>query len=215
MSVTHTREKLDQFVLDIEFLLISVVQGVALAALAAQAVTPIVSLNYEFFPYIITGFLIILAFWSGAIVHALSFIDWPLDLTHNFLYFLASFIEVIAFSQIQNPQFWFACMAAFFIVVTFLYFIDLSLIKSHLNAFSGTPQKKELFNHIKNEQIFELKYLMPVGLIFCIGSMLILSKFPNIHIYLGISQAIFMTGFLINSIYSFKKRAKLISNTLN
>lgn len=93
-----TKERLDQFVLDIEFLLISVVQGVALGALAAGAIEPLATMDYQYFPYIVAGFLLILTFWSQAIVHSLSFINWPLDLGHNFLYFLASLVEVLAFS---------------------------------------------------------------------------------------------------------------------
>jgi hypothetical protein len=68
------RERLDQFALDIEFLLISVVQGVALGSLAASAAGTLMSLRFEFFVYIISAFLLILIFWSGAILHALSFI---------------------------------------------------------------------------------------------------------------------------------------------
>lgn len=69
------KNRLDQFVLDIEFLLISVVQGVVLATLAASAVGPITKLQFEFWLYIISAFLVIIIFWSNAIVHALSFIS--------------------------------------------------------------------------------------------------------------------------------------------
>src|ERR1700754_633124 len=101
------RERLDQFVLDIEFLLISAVQGVALGALAGAASEPISSLNFQYWPYILSGFLLILTFWSQAIIHSLSFIKWPLDLWHNFLYFLMGLIEFLAFNHLQDPLRWF------------------------------------------------------------------------------------------------------------
>ncbi len=57
------QEKLDQFTLDIEFLLISVVQGVALGALATGASIPLSNMDLQYWPYILSGFLLILTFW--------------------------------------------------------------------------------------------------------------------------------------------------------
>src|SRR5689334_11403789 len=111
-----SNEKLDGLVLDIEFLLISVVQGVALTALALSAVPIISTGDWQYFPYVFSGFLFILIFWSQAIIHAMSFIDWPLQITHSFLYFLASFTEVILFNQLTNPLKWFLFTIIFFIV---------------------------------------------------------------------------------------------------
>ena len=116
MAKGKTRQswsRLDQVALDIEFLLISVVQGVALAALAGGAAGIFTSLDWFAIPYAITAFLIVLIFWSGAIIHALSFIDWPLDLMHSFLYFLASFVEVMAFTHLENPMLWFIFILGF------------------------------------------------------------------------------------------------------
>src|SRR5438309_667456 len=122
-------KQLDDFVVNIEFLLISVIQGVALAALAASAAPIIASLQFEYWPYIITAFLFILLFWSQAIMRVLGFIRWPLDMMHNFLYFLASFVEVVAFSEMTNPLLWFSLIFTFVFVSGLLYYYDLILIK--------------------------------------------------------------------------------------
>ncbi|MBI2022272.1 hypothetical protein HYS97_00260 [Candidatus Daviesbacteria bacterium] len=214
------KSKLDQFVLDIEFLLISVVQGVALAALASSAISPVANLQFEYLPYIFSAFLFILLFWSGAIIHSLSFIDWPLDLPHNFLYFLASFVEVITFSQITNPLNWFAFVLIFFSVAAILYIVDLNLISKHKTAFDDTEAKRNLYHHIKSEQLYELKILLPVGLLFNLVAFILIYNNPELflnqkkHLFLGIFQAIFTLGFLISSIINFQKRAKLISNVI-
>jgi len=101
------KEHLDHVALDVEFLLISVIQGVALVTLATSAVGPMISMETGTWPYIAVAFLFILIFWSGAIIHAVSFIDWPIDLIHSFLYFLASIIEIVAITNLMHPVLWF------------------------------------------------------------------------------------------------------------
>jgi len=73
----EVKAQLDATVVGIELTLISIVQGLALGVLAASSVTPIVELQWETWPYIATGLLAILIFWSRALVHTLSFIGWP------------------------------------------------------------------------------------------------------------------------------------------
>lgn len=204
--------RLDQTALDIEFLLISVIQGVALAALAGAALVPIQTLAWQSFPYIATGFLLILIFWSGAIIHALSFIDWPLDLTHTFLYFLASFLEVIAFSQVTNPLHWFTFLLFFQIVIGALYIYDLSIIKQHEKRFSSSSAKKELFSHIYSQQKRELKTFVPFTIIYSVAAIYSLHLFPNSHLFFIFGQLILSLAFLKNSIGSFKKRSLLLGN---
>ena len=68
--------------------------------------------------------MLIINFWSLAIIHSISFISWPFDLVHTILYFLATFVEVTAFTQITNPTGWFIAMFAFFVVSGLLYLWD-------------------------------------------------------------------------------------------
>lgn len=218
-NISASREKLDQFALDIEFLLISVVQGVALGVLASIASGLIEQFRVNYFFYIACAFLVILVFWSQAIIHAISFIDWPLDLFHNFLYFLASFIEVIAFSQIIYPLGWFAFMTVFFLVAEVLYYYDLRLIKQHERKYENSDLRRKLFKHIIERQKFEMRYLVPMGIIFNLTAVFLIINFRNFFIVenwnlaLISIEVLFILLILISSIKSFRKRSSLISES--
>jgi hypothetical protein len=203
--------RLDQFVLDIEFLLISVVQGVALSALAAAAIGPITTLQYQYWPYIISAFLVIFIFWSQAIIHALSFIDWPLDLAHNLFYFLASFVQVIAFSQITNPNEWFVGMTVLFAVAFLLYIVDYKIILQRKNEFVD-EQEKALCKHLKKQHETDMYITVPIGFIVnAVSAYLIFTgKVP--HLYLISLQLFFQGIVLYETIQSFKKRSGLIES---
>lgn len=213
------REQLDQFTLSIEFLLISVVQGVALGALASNASGPLSSLDYQYWPYILSGFLLILTFWSQAIIHSLSFIKWPLDLTHNFLYFLAGLVEFLAFEHLQDPFRWFIFQLVFVGVASVLYFVDLKLIKVGKDRFEDTQAQKVLYRDILDEQIKEMKTLIPLGLIFNSLAVFLIWRYTSLFIGRGyhvwiVGIQVLLTIYIITvSIKSFKTRSKLISNS--
>lgn len=216
-----SKNELDKKVLDIEFLLISVVQGVALAALAANASELISKMQIEYFLYVISGFLLILTFWSQAIIHTISFIDWPLDLTHNFFYFLLSFIEVLAFSHMTDPIIWFAFFLVFFIATGILYMADLAIIKRHEKKFSESKEQKKLYEHILKMQLFELRIFLPLGLLYNMGVFITLYFNQQLfiqrhfHVLFSAVQVFFQIIFLIDSIKSFKKRSALLSDCIS
>ena len=211
------REKLNQFTLDIEFLLISAVQGVALGALAGAANEPLSNLDFQYWPYILSGFLLILTFWSQAIIHSISFIKWPLDLTHNFLYFLAGLVEFLAFNHLEDPLRWFIFQLLFVLVGTALYFVDLKLIKSGKDNFKTEPEKA-LYKHILEEQQSEMKTLIPSGIIFNTLAVFLIWQYPEFFITQGYHsiivaiQVLLTTYLILVSIKSFRYRSKLISN---
>lgn len=215
------KEKLNQFTLDIEFLLISVVQAAALGALASAAFEPLSNLDFQYWPYILSGFLLILTFWAQAIVHSLSFIKWPLDLSHNFLYFLLGFIEFLSFANLQNPLAWFCFQLIFFAVAAFLYYVDLKLIKIGKAQYDQTKAQVALYNHIEGEQIREMKTIVPAGLIFNISAVFLIWEYPevfitgNYHIFIVLIQVILAGYILAVSLNSFKTRSRLISQSIN
>ena len=72
--------KLDEIAINIELVLISLIEGFALANLAERAVPLLDGKDaLLYLPYILSGLLIILVFWSQSILHAVSFIRWPLN----------------------------------------------------------------------------------------------------------------------------------------
>ena len=214
------REKLNQFTLDIEFLLISAVQGVALGALAGAASEPLSNLDFQYWPYILSGFLLILTFWSQAIIHSLSFIKWPLDLAHNFLYFLAGLVEFLAFNQLQDPLRWFIFQLAFVIVASILYFVDYKLIKDGKKNFDDTPAQVALYKHILGEQKTEMKTLIPSGIIFNTLAVFLIWRYPEFfitqgyHIFIVAIQVLLTIYIITVSIKSFRVRSRLISNCI-
>ncbi len=90
----------------IELTLISIIQGVALTVLADHAVEPVMTLRVEYWPYVAMGLLVILLFWSRAVVHILSFIGWPLEFRHSFLYFAATLVETLAGTCWRDSPLW-------------------------------------------------------------------------------------------------------------
>lgn len=215
------QKQLDAKVLDIEFLLISVIQGVALAALAATAADPIGNFRFEYWLYVVSAFLLILNFWSQAIIHTLSFIGWPLDMTHNFFYFLVSLIEVMAFSHMTDPLKWFAFITLFFLVALILYFFDLQLIKKQKNTFSKTPSKQKLYAHIIRRELFELKILIPFGLLYNLTGALSIWFFPEVfiknhfHLILVGIQVLAGLFVLLSATKNFQNRSVLLERVIN
>lgn len=219
-TVVYTKERLDSFVRDIEFLLISVVQGVALAALAASAASVIGEFQYEYILYVVSGFTLIILFWSQAIMHTISFIDWPLDMTHNFLYFLASFFEVIAFAHINEPFKWFIFIGCFAIVGVALYIFDYILIKKHEVSFRQSSTHEKLYQHISKRQIFELKVIIPGALAFNFIAAYLIFNLPSVfidqkfHLVLISLQILSNIIVIMDLLKSFKKRTQLISECI-
>lgn len=211
----RNKGKLDQIVVDIEFLLISVIQGVALGAVAAGAIGPLTNLQFQYWPYIVSAFLLILIFWAQAIAHVLSFIRWPISLTHNFLYFLASMIEVMIFSQMSSPMKWFGFYLAFVVISAFLYYYDILLIRRCLKS-ELSLSEKVLINQALKEQTFEFSVFVPAGILFNLGAFLLIFFYPaafvgqRLHLILITLQIIFALYILASTQKSFKKRLSLI-----
>ena len=205
------KEHLDHVALDVEFLLISVIQGVALVTLATSAVGPMISMETGTWPYIAVAFLFILIFWSGAIIHAVSFIDWPIDLIHSFLYFLASIIEIVAITNLMHPVLWFFFLFLFQVVALVLYRYDLWMIEVRKGKFTSAAGKM-LYKHIYSEQKKELQQYIPASTVLFFISFLVLYFYPVFliqEILVGV-QLLFALIFLYREVQTFKKRSELL-----
>ena len=159
------KRQLDQTVIGIELTLISIIQGLALAVLAAAAVEPLLQLRWETWPYIATGLVVILVFWSRALVHTLSFIGWPLEFGHTFLYFASTLIEAVALGQVGDPAHWFALNALYAVAVWGLYIWDLRVVHAHAADFS-TPDERLLLEDIVRDQRINIVFMMPAAIVF-------------------------------------------------
>jgi hypothetical protein len=215
-----TREKLDGTVVDIEFLLIAVIQGVALVTLAVESEQVLGEGEFIYWPYVAAGFVLIVNFWSLAIIHSISFITWPFDLVHTILYFLATFVEVAAFAQVTHPAQWFFFMFAFFIVSALLYLWDARAIRDKRAEFEDTPARLRLYDHIRLRQRTELYVFMPGALAFHGAIVIVLLAAPALileherHVYLVMAQLLFGLGFLASIVRNFRVRERLISDCI-
>lgn len=160
-----TREvkgQLDGLVVGVELTLISIIQGLALGVLANSAATPMVELKFETWLYIILGLQAILIFWSRSLIHTLSFIGWPLEFGHNFIYFGSTLIEAALLTQVTNPLNWFALSAVYFGCAWFLYWYDLRVVRRHEYDFQ-LPGERKLYADIIADQTVNVRLWMPLA----------------------------------------------------
>ena len=172
------KTELDKTVVGIELTLISIIQGLALAMLAAASVQPMLQLQFGTWPYIFTGLLVILVFWSRSLIHTLSFIGWPLEFGHTFGYFGATLIEAAALTQVADPQAWFALNACYALAVWGLYAWDLRVVQQQAHDFS-TPEERLLYEDIVRDQRENIVLLMPLAVVFQGASWWLVHRFPD------------------------------------
>lgn len=159
------KSALDETVVNIELTLISIIQGLALGVLAAASVEPLVQFQWQAWPYIATGLLVVLIFWSRALVHTLSFIGWPLEFGHTFVYFGVTLIEAVALSQVTNPERWFALNALYALAVWGLFAYDLRIVRRQAEDFA-TADEQALLHDIILDQHINIRFMMPSAVAF-------------------------------------------------
>ena len=210
----HRREaktELDKTVVGIELTLISIIQGLALSVLASAAVAPMVQLDYEAWPYIFTGLLVVLIFWSRSLIHTLSFIGWPLEFGHTFGYFGATLIEAAALTQVSDPRAWFALNACYALAVWGLYAWDLRVVRRQAHDFA-TPEERLLYDDIVRDQRENIVLLMPLAVAFQGVSWWLVHRFPDVmlggrwHLVLIGLTILFSLYYLIGGVRLLRRR---------
>ena len=134
--------KLDDIALSVELVLISLIESVALTFLAEHAIPALQSPDWsKYVPYIVSGLAIILVFWAQSILHAVSFIRWPIRVGHMFLYFIAAFLQILAYSALENLELWFFWWSLFTAVGLVMYMVDLSIIRDARASATKTARR--------------------------------------------------------------------------
>lgn len=174
----------DSLVLNIELTLISIIQGVALYFLVESSRVPIVERHYAAWPYIAGGLVIILLFWSRSIIHGLTVIRWPLEFGHNFLYVALTLVECVAFTQVGNPRNWFALNAVYASLIWLLFIWDLRLIRRRAGE-DRSPSAQRLYAVVQEDQLRNIRILLPATLAFTIGATLLIHYFPGFFLERG------------------------------
>lgn len=213
-----TQSELDSLVVQMELTLIAIIQGVALTFLVEHSYDVFINLRIIFWPYVLTGLLTILIFWSRSLIHTLTVIRWPLDLTHNFMYIACTLAEAIAFTQLTNPSYWYASGALFVLMIWVLLVFDLRMIRRRIGAGSG-PMGSKLYTLVEREQLLNIKFYIPAIAVFNLLAMVAVELWPipliqqGGHVIIALLQLAGALGYLIYGVRFFYRVIPLIAKT--
>ena len=209
------RTQLDNTVVGIELTLISIIQGLALGVLAAASITPLMQWQWQTWPYIVTGLLAILIFWSRSLVHTLSFIGWPLEFGHTFVYFAATLVEAVALSQVADPERWFALNTLYTAAIWGLYGYDLKVVRRHAEDFSSAGERALLADIVRDQQL-NIRWMMPLAVAFQGGAWWLIHARPELmlqgrwHLLPIALSLLFSVNYLHGGVRLLRRRADWI-----
>jgi len=215
-SLSESQFELDGIIADIELTLVSIIQGVALTVLIETSREAIATLNWVMWPYVLSGLIIILIFWSRVVLHILTVIRWPLEFGHNFLYIACALVEAFAFAQLGDPARWFAFVAAFLAVGWLLFAYDLRLIRMRARDRTGDVSNR-LYAVVKRDQWLNVGLLLPAFFLVNVACAVAIHLRPefflgqNGHVWLIALQLIAFGGYLSYVIVFYSKLAPLIA----
>src|SRR5262245_57163343 len=203
---------------DIELTLVSIIQGVALTVLIETSREVVTNLDWMMWPYVLSGLIIILVFWSRVVLHILTVIRWPLEFGHNFLYIACPLVEPSAFAQLGNPARWFAFIAAFLAVGWVLFAYDLRMIQMRVRDRTGDISNR-LYALVKRDQWLNLGLLLPAFFLVNVAFAVAIHSRPDFflvrdgHIWLIALQLIAFAGYLSYVVTFYTKLAPLIAQS--
>jgi hypothetical protein len=212
---TFTIKELDSLVMTVELTLVSIVQGVALSVLVAPTVAVLTELDFALFPYVVSGLIVILLFWSRSLLHTFTVIRWPLEFGHNFLYVASTLIECVVFSQLASPLRWFALTSLYGLSIWLLFALDLRMIRRRL-AEHNLPGALSLLRAVESEQLLNVRLLMPVTVLFNAVAAYAIQRSPELfigrgfHVAFGIAQLVCALGYLAYSVRFYKRLLPLV-----
>lgn len=212
---SFTVKELDSLVMTVELTLVSIVQGVALSVLVSPSIAVVTNLDFALFPYVASGLIVILLFWSRSLLHTFTVIRWPLEFGHNFLYIASTLLESIVFSQLASPLNWFALTAAYGLSIWLLFALDLRMIRRRLAEYN-LPGALGLLRAVECEQLLNVRLLMPVTVLFNAVVAFLIYRSPQLfigrklHVAFGVAQLLCALGYLSYSIRFYKRLLPLI-----
>lgn len=174
----RTQLDLDATVVSVELTLLSIIQGVVLYFLAEASREPVLALEIRYWPYVATGLLIVLLFWSRAMIHTFTLIRWPLEFGHNFLYITCALVQALMLGQVTRVRAWYALGALFSALVWVLFAYDLRLIHARMREEAG-PAGRELFGLLRQEQMLHVRVAMPAAIGFHLACAAAVSLWPE------------------------------------
>lgn len=202
-------------IVEIELTLVSIIQGVAFTFLIENARHVLSIQRAVFWPYVISGLLVILVFWSRSVLHIITVIRWPLEFGHNFLYITCALFEALLFTQLDNPKGWFLLGAIYSTVGWALFVYDLRLLRAREQDSPGIVSNR-LYEFVTKDQLRNIRILVPSVFFLNVICGLAIHPRPefflasNGHVWLGITQLVAFSFYLFYVVRFFSKLAPLI-----
>lgn len=213
-----SRKELDSMVVEIELTLCSIIQGVALYFLVENARAVLSMGQASAWPYVVTGLVIILLFWSRSLIHTLTLIRWPLEFVHNFFYIACTLVEALAFTHLHDPFTWFVLTALYAVVVWSLFVYDMRIVALRGRDSAG-PVGTRLYALVGADQLLNIRLLIPLIFLFNTASAIAIYLRPEFflargghYILIGL-QAVGLVGYLTYVIRTYIHLQPLITQT--
>jgi hypothetical protein len=209
------RSNLDGLVVNLELTLISIIQGVALYFLTESSRGLLISMQFAAWPYIVSGLLIIMLWWSRAVIHTLTVIRWPIEFGHNFLYVASTLVEAVMFTQVGNPANWFMVATVNAALVWALFSVDLRLVTRRMAEQCG-PANQALLQVLYKEQRFQAAVAWPLTTAACLAIALVIRLWSgffldqNGQLIFGVLQLIGVVSYLVYITRYFKRISGLV-----
>ncbi len=205
-------------VVEIELTLCSIIQGVALYFLVDNARQVLSMGQMSAWPYVATGLVIILLFWSRSLIHTLTLIRWPLEFVHNFFYIACALVEALAFTHLHDPFTWFVLTAFYAVIVWSLFVYDMRIVALRGRDSAG-PVGSRLYAMVGADQLRNIKFLIPLIFLSNVASALAIYFRPDFflarqgHYILIAAQGLGLLGYLISVIRTYIHLSPLIAQT--
>jgi hypothetical protein len=209
----HAERDLGAAVVAIEFTLISVMVGVVLFPLMESATVLLHDREYQYWPYIAAGCLLVLYLWAAVIGHSLTFIGWPIDFGHNLLYIVLALVLAIAMHFLSDPVAWFALTPVAAAVAALTVYYDLRVIRQRLATAGGAAAG--VLAAALEQQHLQLR-LAPVYVLVALVPLALVLGRPDIfldrggHLVLIAAQTAAIAGALFWTIRTFNAWTPLI-----
>jgi hypothetical protein len=205
-------------VVEIELTLCSIIQGVALYFLVDNARQVLSMGHASSWPYVATGLVIILLFWSRSLIHTLTLIRWPLEFVHNFFYIACTLVEALAFTHLNDPFTWFVLTALYAVIVWSLFIYDMKIVALRKRDSAG-PVGSRLYARVGADQWLNIRFLIPLIFLSNVGSAVAIHLRPDFflarqgHYILIALQGVGLVIYLAYVIRTYIHLAPLICET--
>lgn len=215
MADDAARRELDTLVVNTELTLLSITQAIALSFLGESSFEQIRSLDLVWWPYVLSGLLVILVFWSRSLLHVLTIIRWPLEFTHNFLYIAFTLAESLMFRMIGAVAPWYALSLVCALIVWLLFAFDLKML-ARLKRDPDAANLAPLLALVERDQRLQLRIAMPAMALLSSLAWGTVVLWPRLfvegqwHLLLAFAQAAFLLAYLLLGLRQYRRLLPLL-----